>query len=104
VAVLAFYAGAQVLVTHGSAPLIVLLYQAATVLVLIVYIRHLVHHSLLEEARDLGYRAVVCPHCHHHVMAAGFCPSCGTALSAGPRRDTGAAAPTSTPASSPERT
>jgi RsiW-degrading membrane proteinase PrsW (M82 family) len=102
VVVVAFYAGAQVLVTHDAAPLVVLLYQAATVLVLIVYIRHLVHHSLLEEARDLGYRAVVCAHCHHHVMAAGFCPSCGSALSASPRRDTGAPTPSATPASTTE--
>jgi RsiW-degrading membrane proteinase PrsW (M82 family) len=91
VTVLAFYAGAQVLASHDAAPLIVLLYQAVTVLVLIVYIRHLVHHALLEEGRDLGYRAVVCAHCHHHVMAAGFCPSCGSAISASPRRDTGVA-------------
>jgi hypothetical protein len=35
-------------------------------------------------------RPIVCPHCHHHVMAAGFCPSCGAALDASPRRETGA--------------
>ena len=90
IAVVAFYAGGEILVTHAVAPLIVSLYQLAVVLVVIVYIRHLVHHSLLEEARDLGYRAAVCPHCHHHVMAAGFCPGCGAALTAAPRRDTGA--------------
>jgi RsiW-degrading membrane proteinase PrsW (M82 family) len=103
VAVLAFYAGGQVLVTHDVAPLIVLAYQAAVVLVLIVYIRHLVHHALLEEGRDLGYRAIVCAHCHHHVMAAGFCPSCGSALSASPRRDTGAE-PSPVAASTPAAT
>lgn len=90
IAVLAFYAGGQVLASHFAAPLTVLAYQAAIVLILIVYIRHLVHHALLEEGRDLGYRAIVCAHCHHHVMAAGFCPSCGSALRASPRRDTGA--------------
>jgi RsiW-degrading membrane proteinase PrsW (M82 family) len=90
VAVLAFYAGGQVLVSNDAAPLIVLVYQAAIVLVLVVYIRHLVHHALLEEGRDLGYRAIVCAHCHRHVMAAGFCPSCGSALNASPRRDIGA--------------
>jgi RsiW-degrading membrane proteinase PrsW (M82 family) len=100
VAVIAFYAGAQILVTHDAAPLIVLLYQAATVLVLIVYIRHLVHHALLEEGLDLGYHAVVCSHCHHHVMAAGFCPSCGSAISASPRRETGAV-PAAAPAPAP---
>ncbi len=88
IAVVAFYAGGQILATHAVAPLIVLLYQLAVVLVVIVYIRHLVHHSLLEEGRDLGFRAVVCPHCHHHLMAAGFCPSCGTTLTAAPRRNT----------------
>jgi hypothetical protein len=104
VAVIAFYAGAQILATHDAAPLIVLLYQAATVLVLIVYIRHLVHHALLEEGLDLGYHAVVCSHCHHHVMAAGFCPSCGSAISASPRRETGAEPETAAPAvaSTPE--
>jgi RsiW-degrading membrane proteinase PrsW (M82 family) len=101
VAVIAFYAGAQILATHAAAPLVVLLYQAAVVLVLIVYIRHLVHHALLEEGLDLGYRAVVCAHCHHHVMAAGFCPSCGSAISASPRRETGAA---QTPAPLPSST
>ena len=55
----------------------------------ILYIRHLVHHSLMEEGQDQAYRPIVCPHCHHHVMAAGFCPSCGVALSASPRRETG---------------
>lgn len=98
----AFYAGSSLLAGHAVAPLIVLLYELAVVLVVIVYIRHLVHHSLLEEARDLGYRAIVCPHCHHHVMAAGFCPGCGTALTAAPRRVTGAAPSTPAPAAGSE--
>ena len=88
-AVVGFYAGSRILVGGDVAPLIVLLYQAAVVLIVIMYIRHLVHHSLMEEGRDLGYRAIVCPHCKHHVMAAGFCPSCGAALNASPRRETG---------------
>jgi RsiW-degrading membrane proteinase PrsW (M82 family) len=96
VTVIAFYAGTQVLVSHAAAALVVLLFQAATVLVVITYIRHLVHHALIEEGRDLGYRAIVCAHRHHHVMAAGSCPSCGAALSASPRRITGG-----TPASAP---
>lgn len=88
IAVVAFYAGGQILAGRGAAALVVLLYQAAVVAVVLVYIRHLVHHSLIEEGRDLGYRAIVCHHCHHHVMAAGFCPSCGAALNASPRRET----------------
>jgi hypothetical protein len=93
VAVVAFYAGSRILVGRDAAPLIVLLYQAAVALIVILYVRHLVHHSLIEEGRDLGYRAIVCPHCHHHVMAAGFCPSCGAALNASPRRQTGLVQP-----------
>jgi len=88
-AAIGFYAGSRILAGGGVAPLIVLLYQAAVVVIVLIYIRHLVHHSLMEEGRDLGYRAIVCPHCHHHVMAAGFCPSCGAALNASPRRETG---------------
>jgi RsiW-degrading membrane proteinase PrsW (M82 family) len=89
VSVIAFYAGGQILANHGVGQLIVLLYQAALILLVILYIRHLVHHSLMEEGQDMEYRPIVCPHCHHHVMAAGFCPSCGAALSASPRRVTG---------------
>jgi hypothetical protein len=89
VAAIAFYAGGQILDNHGVGQLIVLLYQAALIGLVLLYIRHLVHHSLMEEGRDLALRPIVCPHCHHHVMAAGFCPSCGAALSASPRRDTG---------------
>ena len=100
-AVIAFYAGSQILVGRNAAPLIVLLFQAAVMVLVLVYIRHLVHHSLMEEGRDLGYRAIVCPHCHHHVMAAGFCPSCGAALNASPRRGTGAA-PAPAPDPAPE--
>jgi hypothetical protein len=89
VAVVAFYAGGQILDNHGVGQLIVLFYQTALALLVVLYIRQLVHHSLIEEGLDQAYRAIVCPHCHHHVMAAGFCPSCGVALDASPRRETG---------------
>ena len=89
VAVVAFYAGGQILDNHGVGQLIVLFYQTALALLVVLYIRQLVHHSLIEEGLDQAYRPIVCPHCHHHVMAAGFCPSCGVALSASPRRETG---------------
>jgi predicted amidophosphoribosyltransferase len=69
--------------------LIVLLYQAALIVLVLLYIRHLVHHSLMEEGQEMDVRPIVCPHCHHHVLAAGFCPSCGAALDASPRRETG---------------
>jgi hypothetical protein len=88
-AVIAFYGGGQILANHGVGQLIVLLYQAALILLVLLYIRHLVHHSLMEEGQDMDLRPIVCPHCHHHVMAGGFCPSCGAALDASPRRETG---------------
>ncbi|MBV9100748.1 MAG: PrsW family intramembrane metalloprotease [Candidatus Dormibacteraeota bacterium] len=90
-ACLAFYLVAQVLANAGLAPLIVLIYQALPVALLLVYIRFLVHHALLDEARDMGFTPVVCPSCHRHVMAAGFCPACGVAVRAAPRRAAAAA-------------
>lgn len=89
VAVVAFYTGGLILDNHGVGQLIVLFYQTALALLVVLYIRQLVHHSLLEEGLGQEYRPIVCPYCHHHVMAAGFCPSCGVALSASPRRETG---------------
>ena len=64
---------------------VVIFFQAAVVGVLLVYIRHLVHNALLEEAKDFGFQVVTCPHCRHTVGAAGFCPLCGGAVTAGPR-------------------
>lgn len=92
VASIAFYLVGQVLTDNGVAPLIVLLYQAVPVALLLVYIRFLLHHALLEERRGMGFEPVVCPNCHRHVMAAGFCPSCGVALEAAPRRAAAATA------------
>jgi RsiW-degrading membrane proteinase PrsW (M82 family) len=83
-----FYYIAQILTNNGVSPLIVLLFQAIPVALLLVYIRFLLHHTLLQEARDMGFRAIVCPSCHRHVMAAGFCPNCGVALTASPRKAT----------------
>jgi len=71
-------------------------FQAAVVGGLLVYIRHLVHNALLEEAKDFGFQIVTCPHCRHTVGAAGFCPVCGGAVTAGPR--TAEAAVASAPA------
>jgi len=98
VAVIAFYLVAQLLQDNGVSPLVVLIYQAAPIGLLLVYIRFLLHHSLLEEARDLGYQSLICPSCHRHVMATGFCPNCGVALSATPRIDSTATAVPATPA------
>jgi hypothetical protein len=32
----------------------------------------------------MGYAETVCPNCHMHIVASGFCPNCGVALTAAP--------------------
>jgi RsiW-degrading membrane proteinase PrsW (M82 family) len=75
----------QVLQNASVSLYVVLFFQAAVVGVLLVYTRHLVHDALLDEAKDFGFQVVTCPHCRHTVGAAGFCPLCGGAITAGPR-------------------
>jgi RsiW-degrading membrane proteinase PrsW (M82 family) len=76
---------AQVLQDDNVNAAIILFFQAAVVAGMLVYIRHLVHAALLDEAKDFGFQVVLCPHCRQTVGAAGFCPKCGGAVSAGPR-------------------
>src|SRR5579875_456748 len=87
----------QLLQDHGVPETIEVFFYAAVIAGLLVYIRHLVHDALLDEATDFGFRAVVCPHCRHSVGAAAFCPLCGGAVSAGPRTAALVGAPMSAP-------
>jgi hypothetical protein len=64
--------------------LFILVWQAAIVGALLIYIRYLLHHALLEEAAHMGYAETVCANCHMHIVASGFCPNCGMALTAAP--------------------
>jgi hypothetical protein len=80
----AFATGTVVMKELGTNPLFVLLWQALVVGSLLIYIRYLLHFSLLEEAANMGFAETVCPNCHMHIVAAGFCPNCGMALSAVP--------------------
>jgi hypothetical protein len=73
------------LVRHGTGPATVLAWQAAVDLVLLVYIRALLHGALLDEAGEFGLRPIVCPHCRRHQEVAAFCPHCGAAATAAPR-------------------
>jgi RsiW-degrading membrane proteinase PrsW (M82 family) len=74
-----------VLLKEGSVnPLFIILWQATIVGALLIYMRYLLHYSLLEEAAHMGFAETVCPNCHMHVVASGFCPNCGMALSAVP--------------------
>jgi RsiW-degrading membrane proteinase PrsW (M82 family) len=81
---IAFSAGTLLMRETSVNPLVVLIWQAAIVGALLIYIRYLLHHALLEEAAHMGFAETVCPSCHMHIVASGFCPNCGMALSAAP--------------------
>ena len=81
---IAFAEGTQVLRDTAVSPLFILVWQALIVGAVLVYIRYLLHYALLEEAAHMGFAETVCPNCHMHIVAAGFCPNCGVALAASP--------------------
>src|SRR5258706_250895 len=81
---IAFSGGGQVLAQTSINPLFILIWQAAIVGALLVYVRYLLHHALLDEAAHMGFAETVCPSCHMHIVASGFCPNCGMALTAAP--------------------
>ena len=81
---IAFVGGTQVLRDTAVSPLFILVWQAVIVGALLVYIRYLLHYALLEEAAHMGFAETVCPNCHMHIVASGFCPNCGVALTAAP--------------------
>jgi len=84
VAHVAFALGTLLLKDMAAAQLFVLVWQAVVVGALLIYVRYLLHHALLEEAAHMGFAETVCPNCHMHIVASGFCPSCGMALTAAP--------------------
>ena len=79
-----FSLGSLLLKQADVSPLFVLAWQAVVVGALLIYVRYLLHHSLLEEAAHMGFAETVCPNCHRHIVASGFCPNCGVALTAAP--------------------
>lgn len=80
----AFSGGSQILGSTSISPLFILFWQAAVDGALLVYVRYVLHHALLEEAAHMGFAETVCPNCHMHIVASGFCPNCGMALTAAP--------------------
>ena len=84
IAHVAFALGTQLLKDVGVTQLFVLVWQAAIVGAVLIYVRFLLHHALLEEAAHMGFAETVCPNCHMHIVASGFCPNCGMALTAAP--------------------
>src|SRR5713226_6438566 len=83
IAHIAFSTGTVLMKDASVNPLFILIWQAV-VGSLLIYIRYLLHYSLLEEAAHMGFAETVCPNCHMHIVASGFCPNCGMALSAVP--------------------
>jgi RsiW-degrading membrane proteinase PrsW (M82 family) len=84
IAHVAFSAGTLLLKDVAVSALFVLIWQAAVVGTVLIYLRFLLHHALLEEAAHMGFAETVCPNCHMHIVASGFCPNCGMALTAAP--------------------
>ena len=101
---ISFSAGSTALAEMGAAQLVVIAWQAIVVGGLLIYVRYLLHHSLLEEAADMGYSETVCPSCHRHIYASGFCPNCGMALTAAPSHVKRARRTRATTAAVPETT
>ncbi|GAC1570967.1 MAG: hypothetical protein NVS3B18_03700 [Candidatus Dormibacteria bacterium] len=66
--------------------LLVLLGQAALVVVLLLTMRLVLHAALLEEAAGLGLHRLRCHHCEREVVAGAFCPSCGASTARTARR------------------
>ena len=84
IAHVAFSLGTQVWNDALLSPLFILAWQAVVVGAVLIYVRYLLHHSLMEEAAHMGFAETVCPNCHVHMVASGFCPNCGMALTAAP--------------------
>lgn len=64
---------------HGQ--ILTLVWYAATLVVLLLILRVVLHTGLLEKARELGHGGeILCPHCHRRIPDAPFCPYCGIAL------------------------
>jgi RsiW-degrading membrane proteinase PrsW (M82 family) len=84
IAHVAFSLGTVLMKETSVNALFILVWQAAIIGALLIYIRFVLHHALLEEAAHMGYAETVCPSCNMHIVASGFCPNCGMALTAAP--------------------
>jgi RsiW-degrading membrane proteinase PrsW (M82 family) len=81
---IAFSIVSQLFTNHGWSDLVILAWQALVVIILLVFVRLLLHRALLDEAAEIGLSEKYCSHDHIYVMAEGFCPTCGMALTAVP--------------------
>lgn len=82
--------GAQILLGiagyFAPGPVPQLIIWAAAAGLLLVWLRLLIHHALLQEGEELAVGPLSpCPECHRLVPTMRFCPACGVARSAGPK-------------------
>lgn len=67
--------------------LLVVIVWAMAAMLLLVWLRVVLHHALLDEGAEHRIGPLgVCAECHHVVPAMLFCPSCGAVRSAGPKQ------------------
>jgi hypothetical protein len=72
---------------YVSSLLVDVVVWAVAAALLLVWVRVCVHNALLEEGAEHNIGApFACSECHHLVPAMYFCPSCGVARSAAPKR------------------
>lgn len=97
---IAFALGTQLIQASSLHGIFVLAWQAIVVIALVIAIRLLLNVNLREEAVEMGLTQITCPNCGNAVLAAGFCPECGVAMTATTHATTDTAAgATSGPAS-----
>ncbi|HXN01346.1 MAG TPA: PrsW family glutamic-type intramembrane protease [Candidatus Dormibacteraeota bacterium] len=99
----AFSLGSRLLILAGQNQFVVLGWEAVVVVGVLLYVRYLLHTSLMQEAKHMGFFETVCPHCHKHIVASSFCPSCGIALGVSPGYVTDARKPRVSPGEKPAK-
>ena len=80
----AFVLGTLLLAAAGAEPVLTIAWQVLVVGGLLIFVRLFLHDALIQESADLGLAQATCSNCGSRITAAGFCPVCGMALSAGP--------------------
>jgi RsiW-degrading membrane proteinase PrsW (M82 family) len=82
VAHIGFVYVSQLMSDRGQSQLVILAWQGAVDGALLMFVRYILHHALLDEAHHFGFAETVCPNCHRQIVAAAFCHNCGRALAA----------------------
>lgn len=78
----AFALGTQLILASSLHGIFILAWQSIVVVVLVIAMRLLLNVTLREEASEMGLTQTTCANCGNAVLAAGFCPECGVAITA----------------------